>query len=58
VFAWFASRSDADNAAPAMRAAFADAGFDSQAHVSPVAGPRAEVLTDGEVDQGANTGTP
>jgi len=51
VFAWFASRSDADDAAPAMRAAFADAGFDSQAHVSPVAGPRADVLTDGPVDQ-------
>lgn len=44
VFAWFASRADADAAAPAMRAGFAGAGFDSQAYVSPVAGPRAEVL--------------
>lgn len=44
VFAWFASRADAEAVAPAMRAAFADAGYDSQAYVSPVAGPRAEVL--------------
>lgn len=44
VFAWFASRADAEAAAPLMQAAFTDAGFDSQAYVSPVAGPRAEVL--------------
>lgn len=44
VFAWFASRADAERAAPAMCAGFADAGFDSQAYVSPVAGPRAEVI--------------
>lgn len=50
VFAWFASRSDAEAAAPAMRAAFADAGYDSQAYVSPVAGPRAEVLIDAVAD--------
>lgn len=48
VFAWFASRADADAAAPAMRAAFADAGYDSQAYVSPVAGPRADVITTAE----------
>lgn len=47
VFAWFASRADADAAVPAMRSAFADAGYDSQAHVSPVAGPRAEVIMAG-----------
>ncbi|MCF7223241.1 homoserine kinase [Marilutibacter chinensis] len=48
-FAWFASRSAAEAAAPAMRAAFVDAGFDARAYVSPVAGPRAEVLsTSGE----------
>jgi len=41
VFAWFASEADARNAAPAMQAAFADAGFASRAHVSPVNGPRA-----------------
>ncbi len=44
VFAWFASKSEAEAAAPAMRAAFADAGFDSRTYVSPVNGPRAEVF--------------
>src|SRR3546814_7469381 len=40
VFAWFASKADAEAAAPAMRGAFGDAGFDARAYVSPVAGPR------------------
>lgn len=44
VFAWFASKAEAEEAAPAMRAAFADAGFDSRAWVSPVAGPRAGLI--------------
>jgi homoserine kinase len=44
VFAWFASKADAERAAPAMRGAFADAGFDARAYVSAVAGPRADVL--------------
>jgi len=44
VFAWFASRVEAEAAAPAMRAGFADAGFDARAYVSPVAGPRAEIV--------------
>ncbi len=44
VFAWFASKTEAENAVPAMRAAFADAGFESRAYVSPVAGPRAELM--------------
>jgi homoserine kinase len=44
VFAWFASEAEAAAAAPAMRAAFATAGSGSRAHVSPVSGPRAEVL--------------
>lgn len=52
VFAWFASRADAEGAAPAMRAAFAHAGYDSRAYVSPVAGPRADVL-DGAADDAA-----
>ncbi len=47
VFAWFASKADADAAAPAMRAAFADADFDSRAYVTPVAGPRAELIAGG-----------
>jgi homoserine kinase len=44
VFAWFASKSEAEAAAPAMRGAFAAAGFDSRSYVTPVAGPRADVL--------------
>ncbi|HTA65704.1 MAG TPA: homoserine kinase, partial [Xanthomonadaceae bacterium] len=44
VFAWFASKADAEEAAPAMRAAFARTGFDSRAYVTPAAGPRADVM--------------
>lgn len=44
VFAWFATRAEAEAAAAPMQAAFAAAGFASRAHVSPVAGPRAEVV--------------
>ena len=44
VFAWFATRAEAEAAQAPMRAAFARAGFDSQSMVSPVAGPRAEIL--------------
>lgn len=44
VFAWFATRDAAETAAPAMRQAFVDAGFDARAHLSPVDGPRAELL--------------
>lgn len=43
-FAWFASKADAEAAAPAMQAAFAAAGYGSRAYVTPVAGPRAEVI--------------
>ena len=43
VFAWFASEHDARAAAPAMQSAFAGAGFDSRAYVSPVNGPKAEL---------------
>ena len=46
VFAWFASRAEAEAAAPAMRSGFVDAGFDARSYVSPVAGPRAEVIAD------------
>jgi homoserine kinase len=45
VFAWFASKAQAEAAAPAMRAAFVAAGYGARAHVSPVAAPGAEVLT-------------
>jgi homoserine kinase len=44
VFAWFESRAEAEAAAPAMRAGFADAGFSSESFVSPVAGPAATVI--------------
>jgi homoserine kinase len=44
VFAWFASKAQAEAAVPMMQAAFRDAGYDARAYVSPVAGPRAEVL--------------
>lgn len=44
VFAWFVSKAEATNAVAAMRTAFGVAGFDSRAWISPVAGPRAEVL--------------
>ena len=46
VFAWFGSKADAEAGAPAMRGAFIDAGFDAQMHVTPVDGPRAEVIRD------------
>jgi homoserine kinase len=44
VFAWFEGEADAHRAAPAMQQAFADAGFGARAHVSPVLGPRADLL--------------
>jgi homoserine kinase len=43
-FAWFASKAEAEAAAPSMQRAFREAGFASRAYVTPVAGPRAEVL--------------
>lgn len=45
VFAWFASEDLARAAAPAMQAAFFAAGYGSRAFVSPVAGPRAEIIS-------------
>jgi homoserine kinase len=45
-FAWFTSRAEAEAAAPAMQAGFATAGFESRAHVSPVAARRAELVED------------
>jgi len=46
-FAWFASRAAAEAAAPAMVAGFSSAGLEATSYVSPVAGPRAEVLATG-----------
>lgn len=44
VFAWFEDRASAESAAPAMQSGFAAAGFASQAYVSPIAGPAAELV--------------
>ncbi|MFT3762994.1 MAG: homoserine kinase [Pseudoxanthomonas sp.] len=44
VFGWFATKAEAEAAAPKVRQAFAAAGFDSQAWVSPIESPGAVVL--------------
>ncbi|WP_222565607.1 homoserine kinase [Novilysobacter antarcticus] len=44
VFGWFTSAAQAQIAAAAMQAAFADVGLDSDVHISPVNGPRAELV--------------
>ena len=44
VFGWFESYAQAEAATPAIQAAFAAAGFDSQAWVSPINSPAAKVL--------------
>lgn len=44
VFAWFETRAAAQAAAPAVQAAFAAAGFDSQCWVSPIASPAARLI--------------
>jgi len=54
VFAWFASQAEAEAAAPAMRSAFIDAGFDAQAYVTPVSGPCADVIADDMISRTAN----
>ncbi len=45
VFGWFESRVQAEAAAPAIQAAFAAAGFESQAWVSPINSPAAWLLS-------------
>ena len=44
VFAWFETRAAANAAVTSMQQAFREAGFDSDAYVSPINGPRAELL--------------
>jgi homoserine kinase len=44
IFAWFESRGEAEAAAPAMQAGFAEAGIASEIFISPVNGPAARVL--------------
>ena len=46
VFGWFEHRAQAEAAAAAMRAAFAEAGLDSDAFVAPIDGPSAALLDD------------
>lgn len=46
VFGWFEQRAEAEAAAAAMRAAFAETGLDSDAFVAPIDGPAAELLDD------------
>ena len=46
VFGWYENGADAHAAASAMRAAFADAGLDSDAFVAPIDGPAAHLLDD------------
>jgi homoserine kinase len=45
VFGWFETRDEAEAAVSDMRAGFERVGFDSQAIVSPIAGPAAELLS-------------
>ena len=45
VFGWFESRTQAEIAAPAIQAAFAATGFESQAWVSPINSPAAKLLS-------------
>ena len=47
VFGWFVDVATANSGAAAMQAAFADAGLASRAWVSPVDGPRAELVPAG-----------
>jgi homoserine kinase len=44
VFGWFASRSKAETGVAAMQAAFKNNSMDSDGHVGPVAGPKAEIM--------------
>ena len=44
VFAWCESRVQAERAAAGMVTAFAQAGFDSDVHITPIAGPAAAVI--------------
>lgn len=46
VFGWFEHRAEAEAAAVAMRAAFAEAGLDSDAFVAPIDGPAAALVDD------------
>lgn len=44
VFAWFSDHGSAERSAPSMQRAFGRAGLDSDVFISPVEGPKAEVV--------------
>ncbi len=50
VFGWYDNRTDAEAAAAAMQAAFAEGGLDSDAWVSPVNGPAAALIDSLDVE--------
>jgi homoserine kinase len=50
VFGWYENQADAEAATRAMQAAFADAGLDSDARVSPINGPAAALIASIEAD--------
>jgi homoserine kinase len=50
VFGWYEQRADAEAAASAMQATFAEVGLDSDRFVAPVDGPAASVLDDGAAE--------
>lgn len=49
VFGWYDNRADAEAASAAMKAAFAEAGLDSDTRVSPIDGPAASLVASDEV---------
>ncbi|CAM5260325.1 homoserine kinase [Rhodanobacter lindaniclasticus] len=48
VFGWYDNRTDAEAASVAMQAAFAEAGLDSDAWVSPIDGPAATLIDEAQ----------
>ena len=50
VFGWYQRRADAEAAAAAMQAAFAEAGLGSDSFVAPIDGPAAALLDDAAVE--------
>jgi homoserine kinase len=55
VFGWYEQRAEAEAAAASMRAAFAEAGLDSDSYVAPVDGPAARLID--AIDEKADAST-
>jgi homoserine kinase len=55
VFGWYEQRAEAEAAAASMRAAFAEAGLDSDTYVTPVDGPAARLID--AIDEKADAST-